>query len=143
MHRKRAWIDRFVVAEESMEPALPEGTLLLGVRWPRPPARGSVLVVEHPHRSGFLLVKRVVGLPGERVVIEEGRVTIDGRADLDRWGRGETRPDGVWAVGPGEVLLLSDNREATRADARAFGPVPWKGAYRVVWPPRYRAPGRR
>lgn len=136
MHRKRTWIDRFVVAEESMEPTLREGAFLVGIRWPRPPARGSVAVVEHPHRPGFWMVKRVVGLPGERVDLRDGRVSIDGRLGLDRWGRGETRPDGRWVVGDGEVFLLSDNRSVTRADGRAFGPVPWRGAYRVVWPLR-------
>jgi len=43
----------------------------------------------------------------------------------------EVHPDGTMSV-------LSDNREATLADSRSFGPVPVAGSYRVV----LRVPGR-
>ena len=81
------------------------------------------------------LVKRIVGLPGEEVVVDFGEVSIDGRSGVDLWGVAqETFPEGRWRVGPGEVLVLSDNRPATADDGRTFGPVPISGMMKVIWP---------
>ena len=123
---------RFVVADRSMEPALQDGDRLLGRRSRRPFTRGEIVIILHPRRADFWLVKRAVGLPGETVTIVEGQVLIDGRVGRDRWAQGPTLPDGAWTVGEGEVFLLSDNRSATRDDGRSFGPVSWARAYRPV-----------
>jgi type IV secretory pathway protease TraF len=81
------------------------------------------------------IVKRIVGLPGEEVVVDFGEVVVDGRSGVDVWGAGqETFPEGSWKVGPGEVLVLSDNRPATVDDGRSFGPVPMSGMLKVIWP---------
>jgi len=55
----------FVVAEDSMQPALHAGDGLFAVRSKRV-RRGQVRVFEHPHRPGFWLVKRVGHIRGER-----------------------------------------------------------------------------
>jgi signal peptidase I len=107
---------RFVVAEGSMRPALEPGDGLLAVPLRRP-RKGSICVVRRPGPDDFWLVKRIAGAPGD--VVE-----VDGRR---------------WAVGAGEVFVLSDDLEATRADSRRYGPLPVAGAYRVV----LRVPGRR
>jgi type IV secretory pathway protease TraF len=84
----------------------------------------------------MLLVKRIVGLPGEEVVVDFGEVVIDGRSDVDLWGvEQDTFPEGRWKLGSGEVLVLSDNRRATVDDSRSFGPVPMTGMLKVIWPP--------
>jgi type IV secretory pathway protease TraF len=81
------------------------------------------------------LVKRIVGLPGEQVVVDFGEVVVDGRPGVDVWGAGQqTFPEGQWRVGPGEVLVMSDNRPATADDGRTFGPVPISGMMKVIWP---------
>jgi type IV secretory pathway protease TraF len=81
------------------------------------------------------LVKRIVGLPGEEVVVDFGEVAIEGRSGVDVWGAAqETFPEGRWRVGPGEVLVLSDNRPATADDGRTFGPVSMSGMLKVIWP---------
>ena len=75
---------------------------------------GVVVVVEHPERPGFELVKRVVAIPGQRA--PNGR-------DLE----------------PGQVWVEGDAPEAS-TDSRSFGPVGSGGVRgRVVlvwWPPR-------
>jgi hypothetical protein len=79
-----------------MEPTLVDGQGLLAI--PTRSARvGQLRCVEHPHRPGFWLVKRV----------------------------SDVHDDGTMSV-------LSDNRGATIADSRSFGPVPVAGSYRVV-----------
>jgi signal peptidase I len=136
MQRYRLPIDRFRVVESSMEPSLRPGDHLLAVRPAGRATRGSLVVFEHPIRPGFMLVKRVVGLPGETVTVRDGVVSLDGDPTVDVWGAGPTLPDSEWETGPGELFVLSDNRGSTRADGRSFGPIPARSAYRVVWPRR-------
>ncbi len=87
------------------------------------PRRGDVVVIHDPGGSPELLIKRVVGLPGERVTVADGRVFIDGvpldepYLDQDTLGGGRS-----WVVPPLTVFVMGDNRSASR-DSRTFGPV--------------------
>lgn len=130
-------IRRFRVEDRSMEPFLVPGQGILCRPLGTRPVRGSIVVFPHPRRPEMWLVKRIVGLPGEEVVVDFGEVVIDERSGVDRWGAGQqTFPEGRWRVGPREVLVLSDNRPATADDGRTFGPVPMSGMMSVVWPRR-------
>lgn len=120
-------VPRFVVADHSMEPALVDGDRLWCTRLHGIPPRGAIAVFVHPLIPEFWLVKRVVGLPGERIDLDFGELLIDGRSGLDVWGRGETFPEGRWLVGSEDAFVLSDNRSVTIDDSRRFGPVPIKG----------------
>ena len=117
-----------------MSPALEPGQEVLGIEvgvGGPGPARGSVVFFEQPGRAGFWLVKRVVGLPGERVTIAGGAVFLDGAEYDDPWTFDDTAPGGEWVVGPGEMFVLSDARHRSTADSRSFGPVPVAGSYRL------------
>jgi signal peptidase I len=87
------------------------------------PRRGDVVVIKDPGGSPELLIKRVVGLPGERVTVANSRVFIDGRPldepYLDQPTQGSGRS---WIVPPFSVFVMGDNRSASR-DSRVFGPV--------------------
>jgi len=88
------------------------------------PRRGDIVVLHDPSGSPELLIKRVVGLSGERVTIAHGRVFIDGvvldEPYLDQATQGGGRS---WVVPPLHVFVMGDNRGASR-DSRIFGPVP-------------------
>jgi nickel-type superoxide dismutase maturation protease len=58
----RLRLTRYEIAEHSMEPALRPGDWVLGVKRPARVSVGDVVVVEHPTRPGFRLVKRVSGI---------------------------------------------------------------------------------
>jgi signal peptidase I len=126
---RRARLEPMLVRGESMLPTLRPGQRIAVGPPTRPLRRGAVVVVRHPARGGFELVKRVVGLPGDRVDL------ADGRRDA--------------VLGPDQYLVLGDHREAS-TDGRAFGPVGWEHIVGVVrfayWPPRRLhapvAPGR-
>ncbi len=107
--RRPAPLRRFVVAERSMEPALWPGDGLVGVRFRRP-RRGWVCMLPRPGCPGTWLVKRITGVPGDEVDVDGRRIR----------------------VGEGQMFVLSDNRTATRADSRTFGPLPSAGAYRLL-----------
>ncbi|MGO8996429.1 MAG: signal peptidase I [Polyangiaceae bacterium] len=104
-----------------------------------PPARGDVVVLLSPD-DGIVLLKRVVGLPGDRVTITRGTVVIDGRpmpvferggASLEDLGAmvhaislaAGGGPDfGPVRIPAGRYLVLGDNRGDSR-DGRYFGLV--------------------
>jgi signal peptidase I len=87
------------------------------------PRRGDVVVLHDPNGGSELLIKRVVGLPGERVTIANGRVFIDGVALEESYLDQETQGNGrSWLVPPLQVFVMGDNRQASR-DSRSFGTV--------------------
>jgi nickel-type superoxide dismutase maturation protease len=102
---------RVEVAGTSMRPTLEPGDWAFAIRVRRL-RRGDVVVVEHPERPGFELVKRVVHVTGD--------VTPDGFELVDE----------IWVEG--------DEPEAS-SDSRRFGPLPIERVRARVrwvwWPP--------
>lgn len=112
----------------SMAPALLPGRCLVTRRLWRPERirRGDIVVVAS-QELGRTVVKRVLGLPGERVVIEPGgRIRVDGRPVAEPYVVHAGGPCGVFQVPPGRVLLLGDNR-ARSSDSRT-----WRDPYLPV-----------
>jgi signal peptidase I len=125
---------RTTVRGRSMVPALLPGQFLIAAR-PRRIRRGDVVVVRFSE-AGIEAVKRVVGLPGERVRVIAGRVEVNGRplAEPHAHGAGAS---GEWSLGEREYLVLGDNREGS-TDGRTYGPTPLEAIVGVVrfryWP---------
>jgi signal peptidase I len=119
----RGKLRRYEIAERSMEPTLSPGDYVIARALEATPGRGQMIIFAHPGLSNFELVKRVVGLPGEHVVIRNGQVHADDAVLAEPWANGPTRPDGEWQLGRNEVFVLGDNRAASSADSRTLGPV--------------------
>lgn len=123
----------YVVDGSSMEPTLQNGNRVFILKLPKTmaklqnkeytPARNEVIVFKKPTNDGTQLIKRVIGLPGDRVVIENGNVTIynidnPGGFNPDKGTDHENTlepidSDGqkvVEDVGQGELFVLGDNR---------------------------------
>ena len=85
-------------------------------------------------------IKRVVGLPGERVEIIDNRVLIDGTPIEEPYLKtGSLMPDfGPVVVPAGEMFVMGDNRNSSQ-DSRYFGSVPTDTvvgrAFVIMWPP--------
>ena len=63
---------------DDMAPAIQRGDWLLVYRLDKAPARGDLVLLQHPQRQR-LLVRRVIGLPGETVSVEREVPVVDGR----------------------------------------------------------------
>jgi signal peptidase I len=66
----------------AMAPAIPKDTVFLADRFAyrsTPPARGDVVVFVPPIPSGAPFYKRVVGVPGDRIAIRDGRMILNGK----------------------------------------------------------------
>ena len=121
-----------------MTPALRPGDFVVTDRSPHSTGRGDIVVFEHPNRSSFFLVKRIVGMPGERLTIESGQVLIDGAPLDEPWTTDETGPNGAWKLTSDQAFVLGDARWMSNGDSREIGPVPLeKLRMRIVfryWP---------
>jgi signal peptidase I len=110
------------IAGRSMAPRLRPGAVCLALRaWcAGPPASGQIWLVRAP---GGTAVKRLVGLPGDRLEVRGGRLWRNGEPiDEPYAADGDREPGGPWLDGPG-FFLLGDNRGASH-DCRAWGPLP-------------------
>lgn len=141
------------IASGSMEPSLAQGDRVLVNRLrfaTRAVERGEI-VVYHPEGERHAYVKRVVGLPGDRVEVRDGQVLVDGAPLAAGEGQDDTvreqSGERTWRVRPGagapdvpetvvpagSVYVLGDARDAS-LDSRTQGPVPRS---RLVGPAEY------
>ncbi|MCB1247501.1 MAG: signal peptidase I [Acidimicrobiia bacterium] len=119
----RGMMRRFAIVEASMVPALEPGDWVLARRRTGSPERGDIVVYDDPAATNRHFVKRVVGLAGERIGVDGGRVTVNGAVLADRWAQGLTEPDGEWTIPEGHVWVLGDNRPLSTSDSRTVGPI--------------------
>ncbi len=112
------WLTR--VRSHSMAPALTDGQLVLtrSLRPAHAVGRGDLVVLDSPVEPGRLVVKRVVGLPGEKVTFDAGRVSIDGRPLQEPYAS-PSMFRGEYDEPPGHFLVLGDNRDAS-SDSRSW-----------------------
>lgn len=110
------------VQGRSMEPALVDGQFVWVLRaWAAgAPRRGQVWLVAAPEGPS---VKRVVGLPGETLAEVDGVMWFPERRLEEPYASAlERGSGGPWRCGPGQYLLLGDNRPGSR-DGRIWGPL--------------------
>ncbi len=141
-------VQPFLVSGASMEPNFSDGDYLLvdEITYKfREPERGEVVVFKYPNNEATFFIKRVIGLPGERVVIEGGGVKVfnnenAGGLELKEYylqSGLETSGKADVTLKEGEYFVLGDNRSAS-FDSRSWGILDIKeviGLARVrLWP---------
>lgn len=125
----------------SMEPQIASGefvlinTLAYRIGAPR---RGDIVAFRHARSAPAVYLKRIIGLPGERVTVDRGIVTVDGTALAERYVRfNDQHTYGTFVIPPDSYYVLGDNR-ADSDDSRAWGSVMARDvigkAIVAVWP---------
>lgn len=130
-------VQPFYVKGASMEPNFYDHEYLLidelSYRL-RMPQRGEVVVFRFPLNKREYFIKRIIGLPGETIKIEDGNIYLYNDSQPDGWLLDEsgylsdslkTFPiaNDVIELGEGEYFVMGDNRSLS-LDSREFGGVP-------------------
>ena len=141
-------VQPFLVSGASMSPNFSNGDYVLVDELTyriRPPERGEVVVFHDPEDYGTYFIKRVIGLPGEKVTIASDTVTIYNASHPAGFTLDESYlPLGTLTTGTenytlssSTYLMLGDNRPESY-DSRSWGPLPAKnivGLVRIrLWP---------
>lgn len=124
----------FVVEGESMYPTFDSGDYLIVDQLSyhlSEPKRGDVVVFRYPNDESVFYIKRLIGLPGETVHIEQGKTSItkeDGtKIELDE--SYVVAEDATYSLdrslGEGEYFVMGDNRPKS-SDSRTWGVLPEK-----------------
>jgi signal peptidase I len=127
----------------SMEPLIRSGEYVLINTFAYrigPPRREEIVVFRHEGDAREIFIKRVIGLPGDRIRIDRGRVYVNGtKLDEPYVQNADDRSFPEVTVPQSSVFVLGDNR-ANSEDSRVFGAV---GDDRLigravagVWPPK-------
>jgi signal peptidase I len=136
-------VQNFRIEGFSMEPNFHDGQYLFVnklIYMLQPPQRGDVIVFVPPNNSSRDFIKRVIGLPGERVEIRSGTVFINGEPLIENYPLNPgAYSTGAIVVPPDEYFVLGDNRNYS-SDSHSWGTVPAKKiigkAWFSYWPPQ-------
>jgi signal peptidase I len=123
----------FFVQGQSMEPNFEDGDYLIideiSYRF-RDPQRGEVVVFKYPNNLSQRYIKRIIGLPGETVEIENGQVIISSEGGEKILEESDYFPSSIFtpgdvqlSLGENEYFVLGDNRSSS-SDSRRWGALP-------------------
>lgn len=120
----------FIVQGASMENTFSSGQYLivdqLSYRFEEP-QRGEVIIFRYPHDPSKFFIKRIIGLPGDTITIEDSHVMINNTEHPEGYTLSESyirsmkpQPLITETLGEGEYFVMGDNRDAS-SDSRAWG----------------------
>jgi signal peptidase I len=135
-----------VVSGPSMYPTVTNNAYLIALKYPyyvHNPERGDIVIMRSPYDPNTDFIKRVVGLPGETVLIKSGTVYINGKVLCETYLRPGV--DGAWNVNANwpadgrpdhlsstQYFVMGDNRNISE-DSRTFGTVPRSSILAEAW----------
>lgn len=131
---------RFRIEGSSMMPTMQEGEYVLINKlayYLEDPKRGDIIVLHYPRDPSRDFIKRVIGVPGDTVDIENGQVTVNGQIIDEPYINSAPSYNGNWTVPDDQYFVLGDNRNNS-SDSHTWGFLPrdhivGKG-WVVYWP---------
>ncbi len=107
------------------------------------PQRGDIIVFKNPNPNDpthIPYIKRVIGLPGDQIRIDAGRIFINGEVLREPYINVPTNQGGDWTVPVNSLFVLGDNRNNS-SDSRFWGMVLMKDVFGkaevIYWPPQH------
>lgn len=132
---------RIKIDGSSMEPNLHHGEFVIVSKINYrigEPERGDVVVFDFPRNITEEYIKRIIGLPGENILIEDGKIFVNNILLSEPYLMAEPHYEGNWTVPEGSLFVLGDNRNNS-SDSHNWGMVPLENivgeALLVYWPP--------
>ncbi|MFZ1040789.1 MAG: signal peptidase I [Anaerolineales bacterium] len=102
------------------------------------PTRGDIIVFQSTTEKDLDLIKRVIGLPGDHIVIGSGEVSVNGQTLTEPYIAAAPNYPGEWNVPNGYLFVLGDNRNDS-SDSHVWGFLPIQNvigkALLIYWPP--------
>lgn len=125
----------------SMQPTLDDGEFVLvnkmSYRFGEV-SRGDIIVFHFPLNPEEELIKRVIGLPGDRVLVRNNLVYVNGQLLNEPYIAQPPLYTGEWTVADGQIFVLGDNRNNSN-DSKDWGLLPAENvvgkAAVIYWPP--------
>jgi len=120
-----SFVGRYRIDGLSMNPTLADGQYLLINNFSyylSEPVRGDIIVFHHPN-SELNLIKRVIGLPGDTVVIQNRQVSVNGVLLDEPYIESPPTYSGRWEVPNGQYFVLGDNRNSS-SDSHTWSFLP-------------------
>lgn len=129
-------VQPFYVEGASMEPNFYDKEYLvineISYRFSEP-TRGEVIIFKNPKDTKVYFIKRVIGLPGEKIMIKEGQIFINDEPLPEEYISNHSMQSYPETVLPeGKYFVMGDNR-INSYDSRSIGPVDEKYIIGKVW----------
>lgn len=148
LYIKKNVVESFKIPTKTMKPTLLSGDLILAdkvIYKKSEPRRGDVIIFIYPEDTKKMFVKRLVGLPGEKVEIRNGSILINGTvlteasfANKYYYNRGDYAKEGQAITIPQDSYFVLGDNSASSKDSRYWGFVPKKyivgKAYKIYYP---------
>jgi signal peptidase I len=125
------------VSGSSMFPTVQDQDYLLATKVDyhfHPPRRGDIVIMRDPLDPSLDFIKRIIAVPGDRILIRDGHVYINGHQVREQYINHEawtqyttwpvsraSNPEGQ-LMAPDEYFVMGDNRDHSD-DSRIFGPI--------------------
>ncbi len=133
-------VARVRVENISMEPTLNPGEFILVNKLAvklNDINRGDIIVFHFPQNPKEDYIKRVLGLPGDSIVIRANKVYVNNQEITEPYIAAEPAYNGSWVVPEGNLFVLGDNRNQS-SDSHSWGYVPMNlvvgKALVIYWP---------
>jgi signal peptidase I len=125
----------------SMQPTLKDGEFVLvnklSFRFNQV-QRGDIIVFHYPVNPDEELIKRVIGLPGDHVTVQDQHVSVNGQVLSEPYIAAAPLYSGEWTIADGQLFVLGDNRNDS-SDSHSWGLLPFENvvgkAVLIYWPP--------
>jgi signal peptidase I len=130
-------IQGYSVYGSCMEPNLTTGERVLGNKFIyhfEKPSRGDIVIFKYPMNPKKIFVKRVIGLPGDTVRIQDGRVFIN-HQPINESAYVRNPANGSWparTISSDSIFVLGDNRDNSN-DSRSWGDLPLNDIQAKAW----------
>lgn len=134
---------RFRIEGHSMVPTLQEGEYIIINKlsyYLDEPKRGDIIVLRFPNDRSRDFIKRIIGLPGDQVEIQNHEVKVNGVVLNEPYISGPPNYNGSWLVPEGQYFVLGDNRNNS-SDSHNWSFLPRDDivgkAWLIYWQPEH------